>query len=334
VPTRPIWPMTSTTPTWSSMPCWGAGLDRDIEGDLAEVIDAANRSGRPIVSVDIPSGIDGATGTARGTAIKATMTVTFFRKKPGHLLLPGRVHCGTTLVADIGIGPRVLQTIAPRADENTPGLWQVPTPQLGGHKYDRGHAIVVSGGPLQSGAARLSALGALRAGAGLVSLAGPRDALLVHAAHVTAIMLKPAETPDELAALLSDARLNAVVVGPGLGVETARAYAEAALGSAAGVVLDADALTAYAGDVGALSTRTRERGGKVVLTPHEGESPGCSELKATSSLARAERPTKPGRSLCSRAPTPSSPSRAAGCGSTPTRRQRSARPVPATCFAV
>jgi hydroxyethylthiazole kinase-like uncharacterized protein yjeF len=249
----------------------GAGLDRDIEGDLAEVIDAANRSGRPIVSVDIPSGIDGATGTARGTAIKATMTVTFFRKKPGHLLLPGRVHCGTTLVADIGIGPRVLQTIAPRADENTPGLWQVPTPQLGGHKYDRGHAIVVSGGPLQSGAARLSALGALRAGAGLVSLAGPRDALLVHAAHVTAIMLKPAETPDELAALLSDARLNAVVVGPGLGVETARAYAEAALGSAAGVVLDADALTAYAGDVGALSTRTRERGGKVVLTPHEGE---------------------------------------------------------------
>ncbi len=102
-------------------------------------------------------------GAVMGVAVKAAHTVTFFRKKPGHLLLPGRLHCGTLTVADIGIPASVLAGIAPRTFENVPQLWRraFPVPRHDGHKYDRGHAVVVSGPSWSTGAARLAARGAL-----------------------------------------------------------------------------------------------------------------------------------------------------------------------------
>src|SRR5262245_53231830 len=145
-------------------------------------------------------------------------------------------------------------------------------PRDGEHKYDRGHAVVVSGSLSHTGAARLAARGALRAGAGLVTIASPRDALLVNAAASLAVMVRPVDGSDQLTALLSDRRLNALVLGPGGGVgEAMRALVTAALRGEQAVVLDADALTSFAEDPARLIEAIKRHGGAVVLTPHEGE---------------------------------------------------------------
>lgn len=253
---------------------FGAGLARPIEGRIAGVIAAVNESDVPVVAVDLPSGIDGRNGNVLGIAVKATDTVTFFRRKPGHLLMPGRLFGGRISVADIGIEAAALEVVAPKTFHNTPEYWQEKYPQLriDGHKYDRGHAIVVSGPMIRTGAARLAARGALRIGAGLVTVASPRDALAVHAAHLTSIMILKMDSPVELRAILSDERRNAVVLGPALGVdEKTRQLVEATLGMKQAVVLDADAIAAYFGRAEPLFELIMKRDGQTVLTPHDGE---------------------------------------------------------------
>jgi ADP-dependent NAD(P)H-hydrate dehydratase / NAD(P)H-hydrate epimerase len=253
---------------------FGAGLSRPIEGAAAKMVEAANGSGLPILAVDVPSGVDGSTGLVLGGAVKAVRTVTFFRRKPGHLLLPGRLYCGDTRVADIGIRPEVLDQIGVETFANAPELWlpHFPWPRLGGHKYDRGHAVVVSGSALRTGAARLAARGALRAGAGLVTLAADEQAAAVIAAHVTAVMLRQIEGAAELGRMLEDHRHNAVLIGPGAGVGLKTiAETTTVLQSGASAVLDADALTSFEGHVGELFRAIAARDRPVVLTPHDGE---------------------------------------------------------------
>ncbi len=133
----------------------GAGLDRDVGGNLAELIGAMDLVPAPKVAVDTPSGLDGATGAVRGVAARAALTVTFFRLKPGHLLEPGRELCGETVLGDIGIPASVLSEIGSTAYQNAPGLWDIPLPAATGHKYARGHCLVWSGDELHAGAARL-----------------------------------------------------------------------------------------------------------------------------------------------------------------------------------
>lgn len=256
---------------------FGAGLDRPVKGEPFDMIEAINANGAPVLAVDLPSGINGTSGAIMGTAVRAVETVTFFRRKPAHLLLPGRVHCGRVRVADIGIDASVLVEIAPRTFENVPSSWAkaFPIPTVEGHKYDRGHVVAVSGGIAATGAARLSARGALRAGAGLVTLASPRDALAVNASALTAIMVRPVDTVIELGELLGDKRLNAYVIGPGAGIgERSRDLVLAALTAKRAVVLDADALTSFADAPERLFEAIRHSSDpQVVLTPHEGEFP-------------------------------------------------------------
>jgi hydroxyethylthiazole kinase-like uncharacterized protein yjeF len=254
---------------------FGAGLDRPIEGLPRAMIEAMNAQSAPVVAADLPSGINGTSGALMGLAVNAARTVTFFRKKPGHVLLPGRLRCGTISVADIGIPESVLADIAPETFENIPALWRAhfPMPHDAGHKYDRGHAVVASGPFWSTGAARLSARGALRAGAGLVTIASPREALAVNAATNLAVMVRPVDGAGELTQFLSDRRLNAFAIGPGVGVgEGTCELVLAALAGERAVVLDADAITSFSDKPSRLAEALRRRRGKAtVLTPHEGE---------------------------------------------------------------
>jgi hydroxyethylthiazole kinase-like uncharacterized protein yjeF len=252
---------------------FGAGLAREIEAEIATVIATVNASGSTVVAVDMPTGIDGASGAVRGLAVEAALTVSFCRKKPGHLLLPGRRYCGELVIADIGVSDDAVEAAGSALRENSPALWRVPRRAGSGHKYDYGHVLVVSGGPWSTGAARLAALAALRTGAGLVTVAASGAALPVHAAHLTSVMLREIEDALALARLLEDRRINVVVLGPGAGVgaET-RMRSHAALASGAAVVLDADALSSFAEVPGELFTAiTGVPGRPVVMTPHEGE---------------------------------------------------------------
>jgi hydroxyethylthiazole kinase-like uncharacterized protein yjeF len=256
---------------------FGAGLNRPVKGEPYDMIEAINANGAPVLAVDLPSGINGDTGAVMGIAVRATETVTFFRRKPGHLLLPGRMYCGRVRVADIGIDSHVLEEIKPQTFENIPQVWRksFPVPKIDGHKYARGHTIVVSGDMAATGAARMSARGALRAGSGLVTLASPRDALAINASALTAVMVRATDTVVEFAELLTDKRLNACVIGPGAGVgERSRNFVLTALSAKRNLVLDADALTSFADAPDHLFEAIKaSHDPQVVLTPHEGEFP-------------------------------------------------------------
>jgi hydroxyethylthiazole kinase-like uncharacterized protein yjeF len=180
-------------------------------------------------------------------------------------------------VADIGIDAAVLNEIRPATFENDPELWRgsFPVPRIDGHKYARGHAVVVSGDMPSTGAARLAGRGALRAGAGLATLASPRDALAINAAALTAVMVRAIDTAAEFAELMADRRLNACVIGPGAGLgQRTRDFVLAALSAKPGLVLDADALTSFADAPDRLFEAIKKNEfPQVVLTPHEGEFP-------------------------------------------------------------
>jgi len=247
---------------------FGAGLSRAMSPEVISVVEAINASGAPCVAVDVASGVQGTTGQILGAAVQADISVTFFRKKPGHLLLPGRIHCGEIICADIGIPDSVLDDIQPQQCENIPANWLplYPWPKIDAHKYSRGHAVVVSGGVAQGGAARLAARGALRAGTGLVTVASPPGAVLAHASKLDAVMVRGF---DNLQELLDDERKNALVIGPGNGIgEPCRRNTLAALGAGRSCVLDADALSSFKDDPDALFEALDDHS---VLTPHDGE---------------------------------------------------------------
>ncbi|TDG23495.1 NAD(P)H-hydrate epimerase, partial [Paracraurococcus ruber] len=236
----------------------GAGLAREVDGLVADTLRAATA---PVLAVDVPSGLDGTTGQVRGFAPQAALTVTFFRLKPGHLLLPGRDLCGETVLADIGLPDAVLTGIAPQAIRNAPGPWRPPALDAASHKYSRGH-LTILGGAAMTGAARLAAGAAHRVGAGLVTILAPdaASAALYRAGDPGTIVAE-----EGLEALLADDRRRAWLLGPGLPADAAtRAMLRRVVAAGRQVVADAGALTACAGAPEALR-------GAAVLTPHAGE---------------------------------------------------------------
>ncbi|HSU05821.1 MAG TPA: NAD(P)H-hydrate dehydratase [Acetobacteraceae bacterium] len=254
---------------------FGAGLARAVGEPVADTLRAARR----VVAIDVPSGLDGATGAIRGFAPQAELTVTFFRLKPGHLLLPGRDVCGEIVLADIGLPETTLADIRPTTFVNLPELWPLPQPDPSDHKYSRGH-VTVLGSATMTGAARLAADAARRAGAGMVTIAALHGGADVYRTGSPGVIV----TESGLAALLDDARRRVWVCGPGLGADAAREALPILHAAKRQVVADADTFTAFAGQPDGLA-------GAAVLTPHAGEfarvfgAPGVDRLNAVRTAA-------------------------------------------------
>ncbi len=248
---------------------FGAGLNRPLEIDASMTLINAVRLKLPIVAIDVPSGVKGDTGEALG-AVSAKLTVTFFRKKPAHLLLPGRLLCGEVEVCDIGIPANVLPSIGTNTDENTPDLWlrQFPKPTEISHKYTRGHALLYGGYPV-TGASRLAAMAAARAGAGLTSIMVPTVAYPIYATALTSVMVIPCQNQEDIDHAIHQQRITGFLIGPGAGVskdtlDTTLTMLHRGLPT----VLDADAITIFQGKLDKLRKAIV---GPCIMTPHEGE---------------------------------------------------------------
>jgi hydroxyethylthiazole kinase-like uncharacterized protein yjeF len=286
---------------------FGSGLTRPLENAAADIqrrllgLKGPTAPRKALVAVDSPSGLclDSGLPIQRGAGAAgmyvpaADLTVTFQRRKLGHVIGQGPLHCGRVVVVDIGLDKAICDAAAGRSANaidpiaarayvrevarpgTTEGAYHFASGaaiRLGKrvdlHKYHQGHAIVVSGGPGRGGAARLAARGALRIGAGLVTLAVVREALTETSARVDAIMIREADDASAFRTLLADDRVNSVCIGPGLGLDDrAVSLVEAVLDSKKKAVLDADALTL----VGKQKSLRAMLHGGVVLTPHSGE---------------------------------------------------------------
>lgn len=250
---------------------FGAGLNRPMDGAALTLVQAMAEQGAPVLAVDVPSGVSGDDGAILGVAPVAEVTVSFFRPKPAHYLYPARAHIGRLVIADIGIPDPVLASIRPTIEANDPSLWrsQFPRPSVTGHKYQRGHALIL-GGTVMTGAARLSARAALRLGAGLVTLACEPAAQLVYSLSMPSLIVQPIADAGGFADLLADPRRNAVLLGPGAGVgPLLRDAVLFSLRAGKTGVLDADFFSCFSDDLPTL--RQAGLGDRWVLTPHEGE---------------------------------------------------------------
>ncbi|MDE1991393.1 MAG: NAD(P)H-hydrate dehydratase [Rhizobiaceae bacterium] len=252
---------------------FGAGLARPVPDAVADAIARVTVAGLPVIAVDLPSGVDGRSGHVLGAAFRAVHTVTFMTRKPGHLLLPGRELSGALEVFDIGIPDRIVRAQAGAlVAENRPEQWQasLPATLADTHKFKRGHLVVFSGSANATGAARMSAMAGLKAGAGLVTIASPEQALSVNAGALTAIMLRPVDNEAALEELLDDKRISAFILGPGFGAgDKARQFVLALRDR--NLVLDADGITSFRDDPERLFEAFAGGSTHLVLTPHEGE---------------------------------------------------------------
>lgn len=276
---------------------YGAGLSKPLDGEVVQAIARTAAAGVPVIAVDLPSGVSGASGDVLGSAFQATLTVTFARKKPGHLLYPGRAQCGEIVVADIGITDATVAATAARCFENDPAWWRphFPSPANDAHKYSRGHVGVFSGGPSATGAARLSAMAAARAGAGAVTVLSPSVALAANAAHLTSIILRRSDTLADALAFLGARKPEVLVYGPGLGPEPeigrfALELMSVAEGRFGALVLDADGITSLSHRRAAFFEARKRPAQALVLTPHHGEFGRLfPEIAADASLSKLER---------------------------------------------
>lgn len=251
---------------------FGTGLSKPLEEPVISFFKAVRDSGLPVIAVDIPSGVNGNDGSADPHSLKAAHTLTFFRKKLGHVLMPGMGHCGNIHVLDIGIEDSITEKTGFVCYENDPALWQdkVPKPDQKGHKYSRGH-VVMLGGARMTGAIRMASMAAMRSGAGLCTVVADESAGDVYRKDAPHIMFEPLQSLPEFFEHCRDERRNAALIGPGAGLDDPESLKDAVLKllqSGKKLVLDADALSVFEDGPDRLLKALHE---DCVLTPHEGE---------------------------------------------------------------
>jgi NAD(P)H-hydrate epimerase len=249
---------------------FGTGLDRPLAGELATIVDAVNASAGSVFALDLPSGVDADTGEVLGKAVRARVTATFAAHKRGLHQHPGAAHAGEVVVVSIGVPAPTHADVMllERADVAA----QMPQRAEHGYKGSHGDVLVIAGSLGKTGAALLSALAAMRAGAGLVTIAAQSDARQALDHKVVEIMTQDLGADPVTKALELARDRDATVLGPGAGLDatTLRNLHSLALSIPVPTVLDADALRALQGDVAAL----RSAKGRRVLTPHPGEAAG------------------------------------------------------------
>lgn len=253
---------------------FGTGLNKPIEGELAEIISAVNSAGTFVLAVDIPSGLSADTGLPVGPCVEAGATITFNFKKIGHVIVPGRYLCGgnsNIVVSDIGVPNKAFSAINPQDSENIPDFWGSNFPFSGPqtHKYGRGHMLVLGGKEPTLGASRLASLAGLRVGAGLVTLAAPSETYPVQASALMDVMVRRFDSAFGFMGIVNDPRIKAVLVGPGAGRGEKTVDLVKQVGAKKKhLVLDADALASL---VGRREVIHELKSPEIVLTPHEGE---------------------------------------------------------------
>jgi len=270
---------------------FGTGFDRALDPELIILFEKIRTRKIPVAAVDVPSGLNATTGTVSAGTLKADLTVTFCRKKTGHVLLPGKSYCGSIVVAEIGITDQTVAALKTTCFENHPALWlkDFPLPGAESHKYARGHALVY-GGEKRTGAACLAAAAAQKIGAGVVTITSPKERLPVYAGYRASIMVDECNSVEDLKAILRDERKNAVLIGPGAGVNDAlRQAVDAVLSFHKSGVLDADVFSVYQKIPQDLFPKLSPR---YVLTPHEGEFERLFGLMEGNKLERALKAAK------------------------------------------
>ncbi len=244
---------------------FGSGLNREIASPLSDLIHDLNQSSKQIISLDIPSGIGSESGQILGMAFKATHTISFLRPKFGHLLFPGKAHCGQLHLINSGILEATVSALRVKYWQNEPFYWRslFPRPKTSDHKYSRGHALIF-GGDRMTGAARLTARAARRTGAGLVTIASHDQVRSVYQ-YDTGVIVDSWENWDKL---LNDPRIGTVAIGPGAETTMLKSYVISLCKYKKRMVLDADVLTAFSNERDFLFQNIQSNS---VLTPHEGE---------------------------------------------------------------
>jgi len=256
----------------------GTGLNSDIRGLYRRAVQTMNAASAPVVAVDIPSGLDSNRGIILGEAVRADLTVTFGLPKIGQVLYPGREHVGRLVLVDISIPNRFIEEERIEQALLTPQTVQAPPPRAAdAHKGHAGRLFVLAGAPGKTGAAALTSLAAVRAGAGLVTLGVPRSLNPILEAKITEPMTWPLpETDDRTLSLQAFPEIlkqlegqSALALGPGLSTHSETVDLVLRLVEACPVpaVLDADALNAVSRDPGVLNKARVP----LILTPHPGE---------------------------------------------------------------